>query len=153
GGQVTESSHQEAYFTTAALNQQSLEEQLPTTEELTPTPVPIPARPVEARPVPPPPAADRRLEGNLRNIKMPKLLAHIAENRLTGRLALHGGMGAAELFFFHGAPQHASTLDNKGEVALFEIVTWEEGDFAFHNKEETGQRTVTRSVQSILAEA
>src|SRR5262249_6133367 len=153
GGQVTESSQQEAFFTTAALNQQSVEQLLHMGEELEPDPVPIPAKPVEARPGPPPPAADRRLEGNLRNVKIPKLLEHIAEKRLTGRLALRGGMGAAELFFVHGAPQHASTLDNKGEVALFEIVTWEEGDFTFHDREETGQRTVTRSVQSILLEA
>ncbi len=164
GGQITESSHQDATFTSATLAQQFAEQAIAAGQELAPETVPAPAEPVEAPPSPAPakpveappspaPVTEKRLEGNLRNIKIPKLLEHIAENHLAGRLTLQGGMGAAELFFRNGVPQHASTLDNKGEVALFEIVTWDEGEFQFQHNEQTSQNTVNRPLEDILAAA
>src|SRR5215813_535491 len=80
------------------------------------------------------------LEGDLKNMQTPSLLQSIAISKMTGRLAIQSPNGPAEVYFDDGAPVHARALDVTGEIALMELVTWEDGQFDFYPDDKTVER-------------
>jgi GGDEF domain-containing protein len=90
------------------------------------------------------------LDGSLTNITIPKLLRYLAHNGLTGRLALQGSVGAAEVFFLHGRMTHAATLDAKGENGLLDASTWTDGEFHFSADDQTTQQTLTGETAELI---
>lgn len=90
------------------------------------------------------------LEGDLANMQVPKLLLSIAMSELTGRLYVDSTVGGAEVFFELGRPHHANALDQQGDMAIIELMTWQTGRFQFHDNERTTLRTVFQPLEVLV---
>jgi GGDEF domain-containing protein len=90
------------------------------------------------------------LDGSLANIGVADLFHYLANNKLTGRLAIASGANAGEVFFQNGQMKHAATLETKGENALFDMATWTDGAFQFHAEQQSGQVTVAGEPAEII---
>lgn len=93
---------------------------------------------------------DLSLDGSLANISVANLFKYLINNRLSGRLAVQSSIGSGEVFFFAGAIKHAATLDSKGDNALYDMATWQDGQFFFYADEQTAQRTVISQPEVVL---
>ena len=96
--------------------------------------------------------AKATLEGDLKNMQVPSLLQSVAISKMTGRLAIQSSNGPAEVYFDDGAPVHARALDITGEIALMELITWDEGQFDFYPEQKTHERTVSKRLDALLME-
>lgn len=90
------------------------------------------------------------LQGDLTNIQVPKVLLSIAMSELTGRLVVDSPVGGAEVFFEVGRPLHANALDQQGDLAIIELMTWQSGKFQFHDSERTTARTVFQQLEVLV---
>ncbi len=92
------------------------------------------------------------MEGTLEDMPIPNLLQSFAVGTNTGKLAITNDQTGAELYYVEGELVHAQVLNLKGELAVTELVTWDEGRFFFYRDEKTDQHTITRRVDGILME-
>ncbi len=92
------------------------------------------------------------MQGDLANIQVPKLLLSVAMHELTGRMFIDGPQGGAEIFFEGGKPLHANALDSQGDMAIIEMMTWQTGRFEFFDNERTTARTVSQTLETLVAQ-
>lgn len=93
------------------------------------------------------------MEGTLEDWPIPTLLQSINMGKRTGKLQVISDQSVAELFFDQGELKHASAMNQQGEEAIMELVTWEEGKFYFYNDEVSEMVTVQRRIDAILMES
>jgi|AGTN01.2.fsa_nt_gi FOG: GGDEF domain len=93
------------------------------------------------------------MEGTLKDMPVPTLLQSIAMGEMTGKLVITNEQTGSELFFTNGALIHATVLNLKGDLAIMELVTWDDGRFLFYRDEKTDQKTVERRVDALLMES
>src|SRR5262249_3424611 len=93
------------------------------------------------------------MEGTLKDMPVPTLLQSIAMGEMTGKLVITNDQTGSELFFTSGALIHATVLNLKGDLAIMELVTWDDGKFRFYRDEKTDQKTVERRVDALLMES
>lgn len=93
------------------------------------------------------------MEGTLEDMPIPNLLQSIAMGKNTGKLTVTNEETGAELYFIDGELTHAQVLNLKGDLAIMELVTWDQGRFFFYRDERSEQRTVQRRVDAILMES
>jgi DNA-binding response OmpR family regulator len=72
------------------------------------------------------------IEGSLKQMGLPDLLQILSSNKRTGRVTLEFGGARGEIFLSEGKPVHARIGQIEGEKALFRLLGWQEGSFAFH---------------------
>jgi CheY-like chemotaxis protein len=75
---------------------------------------------------------DQAIEGGLAQLPLTDLLQILAMNRRSGRLALSLGSERGEIALGEGRPVGARHGEVEGEKALFRLLGWREGTFAFH---------------------
>jgi diguanylate cyclase (GGDEF)-like protein len=90
------------------------------------------------------------LNGELSFIQISALLQSIFLAKMTGRLQLDSGEGAAEIFFEDGKPTHATTPSSKGDESIFELIAWQDGKFFFQPQVITKKRTVSDGLDSLI---
>lgn len=97
-------------------------------------------------------AAARRagLEGDLGQLPLPDLLQALAVNRRTGTLSLRHGSARGEVALEEGRVAGAALGRVTGEKALFRLLAWREGHFAFAAGRGTGARAGARAVEELL---
>jgi len=93
------------------------------------------------------------MEGTLEDMPIPNLLQSISMGKNTGKLTVTNEETGAELYFVEGELTHAQVLNLKGDLAIMELVTWDQGRFFFYRDERTEQKTVARRVDAILMES
>lgn len=93
------------------------------------------------------------MEGTIDEGSVPTLLQSINMGKRSGRLAIINEQSMAELFFNQGELYHASALNQIGDGAIMEIVTWESGKFYFYNDEASDEKTINRRIDAILMES
>jgi DNA-binding response OmpR family regulator len=94
----------------------------------------------------------REIEGGLSQLPLPDLLQILAMNRRTGRLTVNNGAEKGEIQLTNGAPVNARVGDIEGEKALFRLVGWREGTFAFTPGPASLRAPVQRSMEDVLLE-
>lgn len=94
----------------------------------------------------------RDIEGSLGQLPLPDLLQIMAMNRRTGRLTLANGSERGEINIAEGRPVNARVNDVQGEKALFRLVGWREGNFAFHPGPPPARAPINRSMEDALLE-
>lgn len=92
------------------------------------------------------------MQGDLANIQAPKLLQSVALHELTGRLYVESPQGGAEIFFESGHPLHANAIDQQGDMAIIEVMSWQTGRFEFHDNERTTNRSVTKTLEVLVGQ-
>lgn len=94
----------------------------------------------------------REIEGGLSQLPLPDLLQILAMNRRSGKLVLTNGAERGELYVVQGRPQQARHGDVEGEKALFRLMAWKEGSFAFSPGPPPARATIDRSMEDALLE-
>lgn len=94
----------------------------------------------------------REIEGSLAQLPLPDLLQILAMNKRTGKLTLHHGQQRGELHISSGRPVNARSGDVDGEKALFRLIGWREGSFAFMPGPPPGRARIERTMEDALLE-
>ncbi|HXX32282.1 MAG TPA: DUF4388 domain-containing protein [Myxococcaceae bacterium] len=84
-----------------------------------------------SRPGAAPPPEAQELEGSLGQLPLPDLLQMLKLNRRSGRLEVTRGSEQGSVVVAEGRAVDASVGTVQGEKALFRLLTWTEGSFAF----------------------
>ncbi len=95
----------------------------------------------------------REIEGNLNQISLSDLLQIFHINRKTGLLEIKSDASEARIFIKNGDVTHASTHKHHGEKALFRLLQWTNGSFAFIPEKVTGDLNIRRSSDVLLLES
>ncbi len=101
---------------------------------------------------PPRPGIKATLEGDLKNLQVPNLLQSINLAKMSGLLDVRSKADETKIYFNDGTPYHCLSRDSKGDMALIELLIWEEGEFRFWPEEKVQEKTVMRRLDSILME-
>jgi DNA-binding response OmpR family regulator len=94
----------------------------------------------------------REIEGGLGQLPLVDLLQILSMNRRTGRLVLTLGAQRGEVQLAAGRPVNARLGDIEAEKALFRLLGWVEGTFAFHPGEAPTRTRIDRSMEDVLLE-
>src|SRR5437660_12674693 len=93
-------------------------------------------------------------KGNLDQTPLLSLLQSMQAQRATGTLQVRNGGEAFSLFFLFGHLFHAYGNGSQGEDAVFQPLTWRQGDYSLDPKSKLPtEETITAPTTDILAEA
>ncbi len=93
------------------------------------------------------------LEGDLLNMTVANVLQSIVISKMTGMLSVAQVDEGIDVFFENGQPLHAASSECKGEAAIMEVLTWDKGKFSFFPNDRSSERTVTKRIDALIAEA
>lgn len=92
------------------------------------------------------------LQGRLENMQIATLVQSIQMSNMSGRLQLFNQGETAQVYFTNGNPVHALNSESVGDLALVEIMTWEQGEFRFFPEENTEEKTIKRRIDGMIME-
>lgn len=95
---------------------------------------------------------NREIEGSLKQMGIADLLQILGQNRRSGTLALEAGDDRGEIFLSEGKPVNARSGATEGDKALFRLITWKEGSFAFVPATYSGATRIRRGMEEALLE-
>ena len=85
-------------------------------------------------------------------MSLPTLVQVTCSEGSTSRLVLWRGDQRGELYFDGGEIAHAVSGNYTGEEAVYELLTWEEGDFELETDVKSPEQTITTSWSALLLE-
>lgn len=94
----------------------------------------------------------KEIEGGLGQLPLPDLMQIMAMNRRTGRLSLQQGNLKGEIQIVDGRPVNARVNDVEGDKALFRLIAWRDGTFAFLPGGPPARQKIDRSMEDALLE-
>lgn len=94
----------------------------------------------------------REIEGGLAQLPLPDLLQILSMNHRTGKLVLTHGDARGEIYLANGRPANARLGDLEGEKALFRLIGWREGSFAFVPGPPPSRARIDRTMEDVLLE-
>jgi CheY-like chemotaxis protein len=94
----------------------------------------------------------REIEGGLSQLPLADLLQILSANKRTGRLVLLNGQERGEIMLSAGRPANAREGEVEGEKALFRLLGWKEGSFAFNPGPAPAKAKIDRSIEDALLE-
>ncbi len=94
----------------------------------------------------------REIEGGLAQLPLADLLQILSMNRRTGKLTLVNGQERGEILLSAGRPVNARQGDIEGEKALFRLIGWREGTFAFIPGPPAQRSRIDRAMEDALLE-
>jgi GGDEF domain-containing protein len=92
------------------------------------------------------------LQGDLVLVQLPTLLQSIQMSKMTGRLELRNHDGKSDTYFDEGKPVHAEYCGSTGDLAVIELLSWQDGQFRFFPGERTVERTIRNRLDALLME-
>lgn len=93
-----------------------------------------------------------RLGGDLAALGLPDLVQTLTSGRKTARVVLRPGSRQAELWFVEGELVHAATPTRFGDLAVFEMVAWCDGEFVVEYGAASDARSVTQDATFLVLE-
>ena len=94
----------------------------------------------------------QELEGSLGQLPLPDLLQMLKLNRRSGRLEVSRGNEQGTVVVAEGRPVDAAVGTVQGEKALFRLLTWSDGNFAFVAGVPAGVPRIERGMDEALLE-
>ena len=94
----------------------------------------------------------REIEGGLSQLPLADLLQILSANKRTGRLVIVNGQERGEIGLSAGRPVNAREGEVEGEKALFRLLSWKEGSFAFNPGPAPTRVKIDRSMEDALLE-
>ena len=98
------------------------------------------------------PDEPQELEGSFAQLPLPDLLQMLKLNRRSGRLEVARGSEQGAVVVAEGRPVDASLGTVQGEKALFRLLTWTEGSFAFVPGSPPAVTRISRGMDDALLE-
>ncbi|MBS1999584.1 MAG: DUF4388 domain-containing protein [Cyanobacteria bacterium SZAS LIN-2] len=99
------------------------------------------------------PTRTATMQGDLQRIKATNLLQTMSMGKMNGLLEIIHNESIIEIYVEDGNPVHATSDDCKGEAAVLEMLTWEQGKFKLFADQKTSDRTVLKRLDNILMES
>lgn len=93
------------------------------------------------------------LKGNLQSISLTDVVQLLHVNKKTGELRVSSGRERGVLFVLDGEVVHAEKGQSLGELAAFETLEWERGEFEFVPVKVKAGGSIRRSVPDLLMES
>jgi hypothetical protein len=93
------------------------------------------------------------LRGSLESISLTDVAQLLHVNRKNGMLQVSSGRISGVLYFSNGEIIHAETIHSRGEVAAFEILEWDTGQFEFLTTQVQTQPSIRRTMQDLLMDS
>lgn len=92
------------------------------------------------------------LQGNLRDMSVADIIQVNCQDKKVGRAIIRSNNKVATLFFQEGAVTHAVLDDLIGEEVIYQILTWDDGEFAIEPDVVSDQVTIKRNWSGLLLE-
>lgn len=93
-----------------------------------------------------------RLGGDLGELGLPELIQTLHHGRKTARIVLRAGRRQGEVWIRGGEVAHAATATLFGDLAVYEMLEWNEGQFAVEYGVETETRSITQDPTFLVLE-
>ncbi len=93
------------------------------------------------------------LKGNLQSISLMDVVQLLHVNKKTGHLKVVSGKISGVLYVVSGEVIHAEAGGVKGEMAAFDILEWDRGEFEFIQAKVATPQSIRRSVPDLLMES
>jgi hypothetical protein len=93
------------------------------------------------------------LRGNLQSISLQDVVQLLHVNRKTGKLYVNEGKRSGILYVQSGEVVHAETPHSVGEIAAFDVLEWDRGEFEFVPAKFTSAHSIRRSLPDLLMES
>ena len=94
------------------------------------------------------------LKGSLESINLADIMQLVSNSRQSGRFELSRGEDQkGYIIIKKGDIAHAEVGNFVGEDAVFTLISWGKGEFVFNEGDYESEKTITRSVTSLLMEA
>jgi hypothetical protein len=95
------------------------------------------------------------LKGSLSSINLADIIQLVSNSKQTGRFILSRSNGQrAAIYLKAGEIVHAEADEFKGEDAIFTVISWDDGEFAFEEGNfDAAGTSVIRPITSLLMEA
>ena len=93
-----------------------------------------------------------RIGGDLGVLGLPELVQTLTNGRKTARVLLRPGARHAELWFLEGELVHAATPTRFGDLAVYEMLEWRDGEFIVEYGATTDARSVTQDATFLMLE-
>lgn len=96
----------------------------------------------------------RTLAGNLGVFRVENLVQMLANDYKTGCLRLSGPIESGAIYFDQGRLAHAEvpTFGLKGDMALYDMMCWQEGSFSFADGEKSTETSVKGMAMALVIE-
>ena len=92
------------------------------------------------------------ISGRLSEMSLLDWMSSLEQGRKTCALILRKGSDACTVYFKEGQVTHATYGSEKGDAAVFKVLTWTEGDWELDFSKTTAERSTTMSTQALMME-
>jgi CheY-like chemotaxis protein len=93
------------------------------------------------------------IQGRLEEMSVTELMQSLEMGQKSCRLLLHRGEERCEMYFAAGQCKHAQLGTTEGDVAVYHVVGWSDGDFEIEFGAISDRETTTHSTTGLLMEA
>lgn len=94
------------------------------------------------------------LKGSLESINLADIMQLVSNSKQSGRFLLQKSTGEkGYIYINNGEIVHSEVGNFKGEDAVFTLTAWSNGEFEFEEAEFNVDKTITKSVTSILMDS
>jgi len=93
------------------------------------------------------------IQGRLEEMSVAELMQSLEMGQKTCRLALRRGKQECELYFSAGQCKDARLGELEGDGVVFEVLSWNDGEFEIDFGATSDRTTTTRSTTGLLMEA
>ncbi len=93
------------------------------------------------------------IQGRLEEMGITDLMQSLEMGQKSCQLTVRRGDEQCELFFVNGQCKHAQLGSVEGDEAVYQVVTWVDGDFEINFNAASDRVTTTRSTTGLLMEA
>lgn len=97
-------------------------------------------------------ARGRGFSGSISLPMLPDLIQVYTLSQTTGALGIRRGSRSGTIWFDRGKIVHANCGDQIGEAAVYEMLSWQGGEFSLDSDRRPTERTITGSWQEVLLE-
>lgn len=95
-------------------------------------------------------ANPKQLSGSLEQLGLADLLQFLSQGRRSGRLSIESEGGVGHIFLDVGMVVNATLKAEKGEAALYKMMSWEKGMFTLDPSITTDERLIHKSTDGLL---
>jgi len=92
------------------------------------------------------------ISGRLSEMSLLDWMTSLEQGRKTCALILRKGSEVCTVYFHEGQVTHATYGGEKGDAAVFKVLTWTEGGWELDFSKTTAERTTTMSTQALMME-
>lgn len=95
----------------------------------------------------------RGIAGDLQHLSLPDLVQTLVIGMKTAAISLTSGDQQGKIWFVSGAPKHAVAGELEGELAFYEMIRWQTGEFVIEHGIRAKQTTLDHDATFLLMEA